>query len=263
MSHSSEPGREQMRAVFRILGDVRELRQDRQAWQRVAVESLCKLLGARQGTCLWLEHFRPAGPLKVREALHAGWMDPAMAAAWEAELRRGNIAADPQMVSAMRMPEPVVAVTRPQLVSDADWYAAPLVSDWMPITEIDGYLSSWCQLGGVNEVLAFTFHRDWRDPPASARQRGVLRLFMEELHLLIREGRLTLAQAQTSDWPALSPRERQVLDRLAKGDSVKQVATSLGLSQHTVTDYAKSLHKKFGVNSRGELLARVLKNGHD
>ena len=52
-------------------------------------------------------------------------------------------------------------------------------------------------------------------------------------------------------------------DRLAKGDSVKQVASGLGLSQHTVTDYAKSLHKKFGVNSRGELLARVLKNGHD
>ena len=50
---------------------------------------------------------------------------------------------------------------------------------------------------------------------------------------------------------------------MAKGDSVKQVASGLGLSQHTVTDYAKSLHKKFGVNSRGELLARVLKNGHD
>jgi DNA-binding NarL/FixJ family response regulator len=56
----------------------------------------------------------------------------------------------------------------------------------------------------------------------------------------------------------LSPRMRQTLELLLAGDSEKQVAHKLKLSQHTVHVYAKSLYKHFGVSSRGELLARCL-----
>ena len=56
----------------------------------------------------------------------------------------------------------------------------------------------------------------------------------------------------------LSPRMRQTLELLLAGDSEKQAARKLKLSQHTVHVYAKSLYKHFGVSSRGELLARCL-----
>src|SRR4051812_31797923 len=54
----------------------------------------------------------------------------------------------------------------------------------------------------------------------------------------------------------LSPRMRQTLNCLLAGDSEKQTAAKLGVSQHTVHVYVKQLYRKFNVNSRGELLAR-------
>jgi DNA-binding CsgD family transcriptional regulator len=58
--------------------------------------------------------------------------------------------------------------------------------------------------------------------------------------------------------PKLSPRERETLQHLLSGDSEKQVAAKLQLSRHTVHIYVKTLYKHFGVNSRGELLAKCL-----
>ena len=53
----------------------------------------------------------------------------------------------------------------------------------------------------------------------------------------------------------LSPRHQQTLDLLLAGDAEKQIASKLGLSRHTVHDYVKAVYRRFGVNSRGELLA--------
>src|SRR5262249_11236518 len=63
----------------------------------------------------------------------------------------------------------------------------------------------------------------------------------------------------TYDAPSVSDlpsRFRQVLVCLLQGDSEKQVAGRLGLSPHTIHEYLKRLHERFGVCSRGELLAR-------
>lgn len=57
----------------------------------------------------------------------------------------------------------------------------------------------------------------------------------------------------------LAPRLRQTLEFLVAGDSERQVALKLKISQHTVHVYVKQLYKRFGVNSRGELLARFIR----
>ena len=57
---------------------------------------------------------------------------------------------------------------------------------------------------------------------------------------------------------ALSPRMRQTLERLLAGDSEKEIAARLGLSPHTVHVYVKTLYRRFGVCSRGELFARFI-----
>lgn len=54
----------------------------------------------------------------------------------------------------------------------------------------------------------------------------------------------------------LPPRPRQVLRCLLEGDSNKQVARRLGISQYTVKEYVKRILRHFGVQSRQELLAR-------
>jgi DNA-binding CsgD family transcriptional regulator len=57
-----------------------------------------------------------------------------------------------------------------------------------------------------------------------------------------------------------SARHRQTLHRLMEGDSEKQVARYLGVSPHTVHVYIKCLFHTFNVNSRGELMARVVRH---
>jgi DNA-binding CsgD family transcriptional regulator len=57
----------------------------------------------------------------------------------------------------------------------------------------------------------------------------------------------------------LSPRMRQTLQQLLRGDSEKQAARALGVSPHTVHVYVKAIYRKFNVASRGELLARFVR----
>ena len=48
-----------------------------------------------------------------------------------------------------------------------------------------------------------------------------------------------------------------MLHRLTAGRNERQVGLELGLSRHTVHDYVKELHRRFGVGDRAELLARA------
>lgn len=55
----------------------------------------------------------------------------------------------------------------------------------------------------------------------------------------------------------LSPREQDVVRAIARGCSTPEIAAELFLSAHTVRDYIKAVFDKVGVNSRGELVAKL------
>ena len=57
----------------------------------------------------------------------------------------------------------------------------------------------------------------------------------------------------------LSPRELQVAEHAAQGESNKQIADRLGLSEHTVKNYLFHVFEKFGVSNRFELLFLLFK----
>jgi DNA-binding CsgD family transcriptional regulator len=57
----------------------------------------------------------------------------------------------------------------------------------------------------------------------------------------------------------LSPRELQVAERAAHGESNKQIADQLGLSEHTVKNYLFHVFEKLGVSNRFELLFLLFK----
>ncbi|MCE9599077.1 MAG: response regulator transcription factor [Spirochaetia bacterium] len=61
----------------------------------------------------------------------------------------------------------------------------------------------------------------------------------------------------TAGGPDLTDRERQVLSLMVKGKSINSVATFLGLSDHTVHGYVKSIYKKLNVHSRAELASKA------
>ncbi len=55
----------------------------------------------------------------------------------------------------------------------------------------------------------------------------------------------------------LTDREVEIVILLARGLATKDIAAELSLSPHAVRDHVKAIFEKAGVNSRGELVARL------
>ncbi|WP_242468012.1 LuxR C-terminal-related transcriptional regulator, partial [Halorhodospira neutriphila] len=60
---------------------------------------------------------------------------------------------------------------------------------------------------------------------------------------------------------ALTPRERDILERLAEGESNKVIARHLGISDGTVKLHVKSVLRKLEVHSRVEAAIKALDLG--
>lgn len=56
---------------------------------------------------------------------------------------------------------------------------------------------------------------------------------------------------------SLTPRERQVTECVARGQTTSEIAAGLHLSPHTVRDHLKAIFTKVDVSSRGELVAKL------
>jgi DNA-binding NarL/FixJ family response regulator len=59
----------------------------------------------------------------------------------------------------------------------------------------------------------------------------------------------------------LTKREIEVLQLLAQGLANKQIATALGISEHTVKFHISSIYSKLGVNNRAEVVRVGARSG--
>jgi DNA-binding NarL/FixJ family response regulator len=61
--------------------------------------------------------------------------------------------------------------------------------------------------------------------------------------------------------PVLTPRERSVLEHLARGLANKQIAAALGISERTVKFHVSSVFEKLGAGNRTEAVTRAAQAG--
>ena len=61
--------------------------------------------------------------------------------------------------------------------------------------------------------------------------------------------------------PELSPREREVLQLIVKGQSNKEISATLGLSENTVKNHIKTILDKLGVADRTQAATTALQRG--
>jgi len=111
----------------------------------------------------------------------------------------------------------------------------------------DGYIlkdtSPGMLLAHVRAMLA-------GETPISARAAG---------HLLsLVRGEPVSGDAGSGDRPQLSPRERELLEYLARGLSSKEAARLMNLSPYTVADYVQSIYRKLQVRSRAEAVFEAI-----
>lgn len=57
----------------------------------------------------------------------------------------------------------------------------------------------------------------------------------------------------------LTKRESQILRMLAVGETIKQIAVSLSVSRNTVSNHVRHVYEKLGVNTRGAVVAKAIR----
>jgi DNA-binding NarL/FixJ family response regulator len=73
---------------------------------------------------------------------------------------------------------------------------------------------------------------------------------------------MTVFHPQNDDPTAsLSPREREVLDLIARGSTNREIAAALHLSPHTIHEHTSTLYRKLGARNRADAVQRANRAG--
>jgi DNA-binding CsgD family transcriptional regulator len=244
-----------VRDAYRLIGECRDLGADPAGWHPHMFEGLCRLVGApgvTGGEGRWHRPHHGVEPLSMFEA----GLDARARERYVAFMRELGPAADPIFSAIQRIPGRLVTRTRPQLVPDAVWYRSAAYNDYRRLAGADHALTSVYETGTAGGVSVVCLQRTASERDFSPREQRLLHFFHGELGPLV--GRALVSATEPSP-ERLSPRLRQTLAYLLEGDSEKQVAARLGLRQATTHQYVTMLYRRFGVCSRPQLLAHVLR----
>jgi DNA-binding CsgD family transcriptional regulator len=127
----------------------------------------------------------------------------------------------------------------------------PLGAQFASLGVKDEVLVPLTPLGGTDRRLLL--FRDAGSPDFSEREKAMLALarpHVAELH--------ARRDRELRGEPHLTPRQWEVLRRVATGASNTQIARDLGLSEATVRKHLENVFLRLGVQSRTEAVARVL-----
>ena len=244
-----------VRDAYRLIGECRDLGGDPALWHRRMFEGLCGLVGAPQvtgGEGRWL------GPERVVEAFSAFefGLDRHGREVYAAFMRDLGPSGDPVFCALWHRRGRLVTVTQPQVVSDADWYRSVGYNEYRRRGGAAHTLTSVYLVTDAGAISAIALQRAIGERDFDPREQQLLNFFHGELGPLIGRALVSDSEPGPDD---LAPRLRQTLACLLEGDSEKQVAARLGLSQATTHQYVTALYRRFGVRSRAQLMAHALR----
>jgi len=265
---SSRLGEEDFRAVYRLIGECRELGDDPVIWLQHFYAGLARLIGADvvMGGEMGGVPFGPMRTLGVtdwgfdlnRGFDRKGWL---AALAWF----DADPLAHPVFRSVIEQLHHRSSVTMPrqQLLEDRLWYPSRAFNEVNRLMGTDAVIESFLPIaetsdGKNRDMSGIVICRALGRRQFQDREVRLASFLHEEITPLI--GR-SLARFEEPSASMLAPRVRQVLRCLLEGDGDKQIAVRLNLSPHTVNQYLKTIYRHFGVSSRAELLARWIRRG--
>jgi DNA-binding CsgD family transcriptional regulator len=248
-----------VRDALRLVGECRDLGHDPALWFSHLLDGARRLLGGLQtsgGEGWW-----PIGEsLRVVSAFDS--TDDATAHRWFLAYHRARGQHADAFFHAVsvhpgRIPGRLVTRTRAQLVSDAEWFRSSTFQDYRRPAGIGHEMTSLLTTsGGDGAISVVAINRPLGERDYTLRERRWLYFLHHEIGRLLGDALAT----ETEPGPdGLSPRLRQTLACLIEGDGEKQIAARLSLSQATVHQYVTMLYRRFGVRSRAQLLAHVMK----
>lgn len=243
-----------IRALFHLLGELRELGSEPAAWRGHLVATLAQLCSASvvviaelrvdfgaasSGNC--------ADVVRPLQAIDHG-LPAAQRERFYREVYFTDHATDDTLDGIVPLYGSAFTILRGDVVAAQRWERSFVANERYRRFDCDDFVMSMMPASGLGVVSSLEL---FRGPGVlfAPRERLIVQLLHEEL---------------ASDWsprrpdaPRLTPRQRQVLSQLAQGASEKELSCALGMSPHTAHDHVKAIHRAYGVRSRGELLARL------
>lgn len=232
-----------VRAVFRLVGDVREMGADPDIWRPHMVQAVRKLLGA-QFVVSSEVHFRKSSQQGQMRVIDIGWISDTEGNVCKSHDQRDQDSFEDFWVAPAKV-ESGKTATADEMIP---------IKPKLNVHAGRSFILSQYALKHAGAVDQIGVHRAWGDEPFTTADHRLVRLLHVELGRLWRRDALRRAKDPATTLP---PRLSQTLDELLQGRSEKEIAFRLELSRHTIHNYVKALHQRFGVSSRGELLARA------
>jgi DNA-binding CsgD family transcriptional regulator len=245
-----------VRDVFRLIGEIRELGGDPKVWRPHMVKRLSHLFGAQIVISSEVHALTTKRPPQMR-IIDLGWGCDAEGNVWDIHSERNDENLEAWWLTKS---EKTTASPPPDQASGAGAEDEPVEGLEVPVKPLKpvyggrSFVMSQYPLPHINAVDQLGLHRAFGDESFTPTEHKLVRLFHVELGRLWRKDVLKKAKDPTSDLP---PRLTQTLDELLAGLSEKEIAAKLDLSRHTIHNYVKALHQRFEVSSRGELLAKA------
>jgi DNA-binding CsgD family transcriptional regulator len=253
-------GRRQLRAedvlkCFRIVGECRELGADAAAWQTHLAEQVRVVLDAQvviAGNTLHLEAGRRPVSLST---IRVGWRDDSAERAWHDYVESVPMQNTPEYARIIGTDAPNVLLTRDDIWDRPLWYRSRTFNERHLPSGIDDYILSIVAVPRLNLYHSLWAHRGVGAEMFTGRHRRMLSLLHNELGTHIGGALASACEPALQD---LTRRQRDALDALLVGDSEKQIALRLGISNATAHEHVVSIYRHYGVNSRAELMARFV-----
>lgn len=243
-----------IRGVFSLLGDIRDLRHQPILQRERSVHGLCQLLGGWQGIAASFEGFTQYETVRASSVVSGGWPDAHSLRIFAEWAGRGRFREDPLVAATVRERGPVFAVRRPEIVDDKTHQHSGVYEAWYDVAGVGDTMVCFYRKRDASRTDGIAIHREMTEPPLTPRDRRMLSLFQHHLYRLYREGVLGSDEAP----PALPPRQQQVLQQLLVGEKPGRIADRMGLSRRTIEDYIDCLYSRFAVADRAELMARFV-----
>jgi DNA-binding CsgD family transcriptional regulator len=263
MTKSRQLRAQDWRALLQLVGECRELGDDREAWRHHFLDRLAGLVDADLGFCPEMAGFRAGRPTDLGVTV---WGIENVSSRTALTKLRDLVEQDPTLYAAtlayfQRLAHgDGVSHSRSEILTDREWYSSTSYQVIHRTQGMDHIL--WCfrsiPQGRGDEFSGVMLLRAIGRRDFSARASQIVYESQAALVPLVGGPLARFAEPSARD---LAPRVRQVLAGLLEGEGDKQIAARLRLSSYTVNQHTKAIFRHFGVRSRPELLARWIRRG--
>ena len=248
-----------VRSMIRLVGDVAALRGGANEKRRVLMDGLIRLVEAHRWfwTLSSRELLKPGKRPLYTAVSHGGFEDGQFPKLLKAIDHPGSWGIFSSLTREIRQRDQHLTWTRRHMDSE-DHFSRGEVKELWHEAGVGDLMISACPLP-TGDLSAIGIYRQVGEEFFDSRAARIAHIVLAEVPWLHETG--WSEDEKRALLPTLSPRRRNVLNLVLEGHSRKEMASSLGISVHTLDGYVKDIFRHFRVHSQAELIARFRSGG--